>query len=73
MGVIDRCIRFVLAFVYIMLYATRVIPSGTWWGIILLAVSGLLIITSLLGICPIYKLFKIDTRSHEKKKQEQIN
>jgi hypothetical protein len=69
MGVIDRCIRFVIAFVFIILFAKNIVPSP--WDIIILVIAGLFIITSLLGFCPIYLLFKIDTRSHEKKKESQ--
>lgn len=66
-GVIDRCIRFVVALVFIMLYTTRTVV-GTW-GIVLLAFAGIFIITSFLGTSPLYLLFKIDTRSHSKKKE----
>jgi len=67
MGVIDRCIRFVLALVFIMLYATRAVV-GTW-GIILLVIAATFILTSFLGTSPLYLLFKIDTRSHSKRKE----
>ncbi len=66
-GVIDRCIRFVLALVFIMLYATRAVV-GTW-GIVLLAFAAIFILTSFLGTSPLYLLFRIDTRSHSKKKE----
>ena len=66
-GVIDRCIRFVLALVFIMLYTTRTVV-GTW-GIVLLAFAAIFIITSFLGTSPLYLLFKIDTRSHSKMKE----
>jgi len=68
-GVIDRCIRFVLALVFIMLYATRAVV-GTW-GIVLLAFAAIFIITSFLGTSPLYLLFRIDTRSHSKRKEAQ--
>jgi O-antigen/teichoic acid export membrane protein len=67
MGVIDRCIRFVLALVFIMLYATRAVV-GTW-GIVLLAFAAIFILTSFIGTSPLYLLFKIDTRSHSKRKE----
>lgn len=59
MGNIDRGIRILIALVIIALYFANVI-SGTW-GIILLIVSGLLIVTSLIGICPMYIPFGIHT------------
>jgi len=67
MGVIDRVIRFVLALGFIILYATQTVV-GTW-GIVLLVIAAIFILTSLLGTCPLYLLFKIDTRSHSKRKE----
>ena len=61
MGIIDITIRLVIAALVIVLYFTHVI-SGTL-GIILLAVGGIFIITSLFGICPLYLPLKINTRS----------
>ncbi|HOV10715.1 MAG TPA: DUF2892 domain-containing protein [Bacteroidales bacterium] len=70
MGIIDKAIRFVLAFTIIVLYATQTIPNNTWWSYLLLLIAGFFIITSLLSFCPLYLPFKIDTRSHDIKKQE---
>jgi hypothetical protein len=60
-GNIDKVIRLLLAAVLIILYFfTNAIP-GTL-GIILLIFAGILILTSLFGICPIFMLFKISTK-----------
>ena len=61
MGTADRIIRAVIALVMIVLFAQGVI-SGTL-GIILLVLSGVFLLTSLVGFCPLYAPFGIRTRS----------
>lgn len=68
MGTLDRGIRFVIAFIFLMLFAMKLV-TGTW-AVILLVIAGFFILSSLVGFCPLYLLFKIDTRSYEKKKKE---
>jgi hypothetical protein len=58
-GTIDKVIRVLIAVVFAVLYFTKVIP-GTL-GIILLALSGIFVITSLVSFCPIYLPFGIST------------
>ena len=60
MGTIDRILRLALVVVIAILYFTDVI-TGTW-AIVLLVLSGVLLITSLLGVCPLYMPFGISTR-----------
>ena len=60
MGVIDRVVRILIAVVVAVLYFTHVI-SGTL-GIILLIVAGILVLTSVVGLCPLYLLFGISSR-----------
>lgn len=67
MGVTDRSIRFVAALVFIILYATQTVVGV--WGIVLLVLAAILILTSLFGICPLYMLFNFDSRSHSKRKE----
>ncbi len=52
MGTVDKVIRLLVAVIVLVLYLTNVI-SGTL-GIVLLVVAGVLVLTSLLGICPAY-------------------
>lgn len=59
MGNIDRAIRLVVAAVIVVLYFIDVI-SGTL-GIILLALSGIFVLTSLIRVCPLYMPFGIKT------------
>lgn len=59
MGLIDRIVRLTLAAIFIVLYITGA-TDGTL-GIILLILSGILILTSLVGFCPLYRLFNLKT------------
>lgn len=60
MGSLDRIIRIALVALVAVLYFTGVI-SGTW-AIILGVVAVVLLLTSLVGVCPLYMLFGISTR-----------
>jgi hypothetical protein len=59
-GIIDTVIRLVLAALIVVLYFTNVISGAI--GITLLAVAGLLVLTSIVSICPLYSVLKISTR-----------
>ena len=58
-GNLDRIIRVILAVVLGYLYFTG-ITSGVF-GIILLVVGAILLLTALTGICPLYMLLKLNT------------
>ena len=58
-GIIDRVVRIMVAILIIGLYFTQII-SGTL-AIVLLVLSGVLILTTLIGFCPLYYLFGINT------------
>jgi hypothetical protein len=58
-GVIDKVVRILIALVIVILAFTKVI-SGTL-AIVLLIISGIFILTSLIGICPLYLAFGINT------------
>ncbi len=64
MSTLDRALRVVIVVLIAILYFTDVI-TGTW-AIILLILSGVLLITSILGVCPLYMLFGISTRKNKK-------
>jgi hypothetical protein len=59
MGSADRVIRVILAAIVIALYFANVI-SGTV-AIILLAFSAIFILTSMVGVCPLYLPFGLST------------
>jgi len=63
MGTTDKVIRILVAFVILVLFLTHVI-SGTL-AVILLILAGIFVVTSLLGICPLYLPFGLSTRGKE--------
>ena len=60
MGTIDKVIRIVVAAIILVLYFTHVI-TGTL-AVVLLILAGILVVTSLVGTCPLYMLFGLSTR-----------
>ncbi len=59
MGSTDRIIRVILAIVFVVLYFTGTV-TGTW-GIVLLVLAGIFILTSLVGMCPLYSILGMNT------------
>jgi len=60
MGTTDKVIRILVAVLVLVLFLTDVI-SGTP-AVILLILAGVLVVTSLLGFCPLYLPFGLSTR-----------
>jgi hypothetical protein len=61
MGTIDRLVRALLAVLVAVLYFTGVI-SGTL-ALIVGVIAAILLLTSIVGFCPLYVPFHISTRS----------
>lgn len=62
MGSIDRVLRsFVVAPVAIVV--AIVVGAGSVAGIVLLALAAVMLATSAVGFCPLYRLVGLDTRS----------
>lgn len=59
MGAADRIIRILLAAVFAVLYFTGTV-TGTF-GIILLILGGVFLLTSLVSFCPLYTLVGLNT------------
>lgn len=59
MGAIDRVVRVVVAIAVLVLYLTHVI-SGTL-ALILGAIAAVLVLTSFVGVCPLYLPLKLST------------
>jgi hypothetical protein len=57
----DKIIRFVIAVLIAVLYFTNIV-SGTF-GIILLVLAGIFVLTSFISFCPLYAPFGINTCS----------
>jgi hypothetical protein len=64
MGSVDRIIRLVLAAVFAILFFTNTV-TGTF-GIILLVLAVVFILTSLVGFCPLYTIVGMNTCSVKK-------
>lgn len=61
MGGTDRIIRIIIAAVAAILYYTGTVP-GTY-GIILLVVAIVFLLTSFLNFCPLYTILGINTKN----------
>ena len=59
MGNADRIIRILIAAVFAYLYFGGIV-NGTW-GIVLLVLGGVFVLTSLVGFCPLYSLVGLNT------------
>jgi hypothetical protein len=59
MGEIDRIVRGIVG---IILVVFGIIYLGFWWGILLLIVGLILLITAIVGVCPLYIPFKFSTK-----------
>jgi hypothetical protein len=58
-GTIEKVIRILIAAIFIVLFATKVV-TGTL-GIVLLAIAGIFILTSLISWCPIWAVLGVNT------------
>ena len=61
MGTADRIIRVLLAAIFVALYFTGTV-TGTW-GIVLLVLAGVFVLTSVVSFCPLYAPFGMKTCS----------
>lgn len=59
MGNADRIIRIIIAAVIAGLFFANIIPGVL--GIVLMALSGIFVLTSLISFCPLYAPFGIST------------
>lgn len=64
MGSADRIVRLIVAAIFAVLYFTNTV-SGTF-GIILLVLAGVFVLTSLISFCPLYAPFGFSTCKVEK-------
>jgi hypothetical protein len=64
MGLADKIIRLIISAVIIALYATGIV-HGTL-AIVLLIIAAIFVLTSLIGICPLYIPLGINTCSMKK-------
>jgi hypothetical protein len=67
MGTADKIIRLVVAAIFVVLYFTKVVTGV--WGIIMLIIALMFVVTSFLSFCPLYLPFGIKTNNFYKKKE----
>jgi hypothetical protein len=65
MGNVDILIRLLISLVILVLYFTHVITGVL--SVILFIVAAIMILTSIMGFCPAYHLFKFSTFKKEEK------
>ena len=59
MGSTDKIIRFILAAIFVALYFTGTV-TGTW-GVVLLVLAGVFVLSSMVSFCPLYAPFGLST------------
>jgi len=59
MGIADKVIRILVAIVIAALFFTNVITGA--WGIVLLVLAAIFLLTSFVSLCPLYLPFGIRT------------
>ena len=59
MGSVDRIIRFIIGVVFVLL--AIFVVTGVWMGV-LYALGAVMLVTSLIGTCPLYMPFHISTK-----------
>lgn len=59
MGTLDKAVRIVVAAVIAVLYFTGTIEGVL--GIVLLVFAAIFLLTSLISVCPLYPLVRMDT------------
>ena len=64
MGSMDKLVRIIVAIVLIVLFTAGKISGTT--GIVLLALSGIFVLTSFISFCPLYLPFGINTCKNKK-------
>ena len=64
MGAADRIVRLIIAVAIFFLWFDDVIKGTA--GIILLVVAGIFVATSLVGSCPLYMLFGLQTNKKKR-------
>lgn len=63
MGQTDRLIRIVVAIIVVTLYYVEIISGTT--AIVLLGLAAVFVLTSVIGVCPLYLPFNIRTRKKD--------
>lgn len=67
MGTADKIIRLVVAALFVVLYFMKIVTGA--WGIVMLIIALMFVVTSIISICPLYAPFGIKTNNCFKKKE----
>ena len=59
MGTLDKGLRILVAVIIVALYYWNLIPAPL--SLILLILAGIFLLTSLIGFCPLYRVFGVST------------
>jgi hypothetical protein len=59
MGSTDRSVRIILAVLFAILYFNRSVTGA--WGLVLIVLAGVFLLTSFVSFCPLYLPFGINT------------
>lgn len=59
MSNLDRIIRIVLAAIFAYLYFSGIVTG--MFGIVLLVLGGVFLLTSIVAFCPLYRIFNLST------------
>lgn len=65
MGRADKIIRLIIAAALLIIFANGYVEGS--WGVVLLILAGILVLTSFVSFCPLYAPFHIHT-NHKKAK-----
>lgn len=60
-GLVDRGLRITVAMVALVAGLAISLGSGSVAGVVLLAVAAIMFVTGVVGFCPLYKIFRINT------------
>ncbi len=61
MGTLDKTVRISIALILLGMYIGGNIPEGTL-SLIVILISAIFLLTSTIGFCPLYLLFKLTTK-----------
>lgn len=64
MGFADRLIRTIIALIIVVLFLMNYLP-GTF-GVVLMVIAAILVLTSLVSFCPLYAIFGFSTAPKKK-------
>jgi Protein of unknown function (DUF2892) len=63
MGTADRVIRVLVAIVLLIVYYEEVVMGA--WGVVMVVLAYLLVLTALLSSCPVYSLLRLRTGANK--------